>query len=75
MDLSSIKVASLARALLARVRREAAEEGVGEDETRALGCRDRNSANTRFATEAHVDTIVRYSGEPKKHESGMHENK
>lgn len=65
--LSSIRLASLASALLIRACRAVAETQLGADETFASGCcRDRNSANTRFTTDAHVGTIVRYSGEPIK---------
>ena len=47
-----------------RFRRAAADVTTGDDDTRERGWRDRNSANTRFTTEAQVGTMVRYSGEP-----------
>ena len=65
-ELSFIKLPSLASARHIRARRSAIVTQIGVEAILTLGCRDKNSANTRFTTEAHVGTNVKYSGEPMK---------
>ena len=70
-ELSFMRLPSLARARLIRARRSATVTQIGVDEILILGCRERNSANTRLTTDAHVGISVKYSGEPAKVSSDL----